>query len=197
MSTIEPRTFPLKDGEAVLIRTATPDDAARTLAILTAAVAEGAYTLAEPGERPTSEEEERRAIEEHVARDGDLFLVAEAEGEVVGWVAFESDRLRRTRHRGEFSMFIDARWRGRGVGTALLEALLAWAAAHPVLEKVALAVFSTNDRAQALYRKLGFVEEGHCPSDMKLADGTYIDSVLMYRFVKEPAAEAATRRPSG
>ena len=66
----------------------------------------------------------------------------------------------------------------------LLETLLEWAEKNPIIEKVTLAVFSTNTRAQNLYRKSGFTEEGRCPKDMKLNDGTYIDSVLMYKFVK-------------
>jgi hypothetical protein len=41
----------------------------------------------------------------------------------------------------------------------MIEALLDWAAAHPVLEKVELGVFATNERARALYRRIGFVEE--------------------------------------
>ena len=66
-----------------------------------------------------------------------------------------------------------------------MERLMEWAVANPIIEKVTLAVFSTNTRAQALYSKFGFQEEGRCPRDMKLPTGEYIDSVLMYRFVDD------------
>ena len=75
-------------------------------------------------------------------------------------------------------------WRGRGVGAALLEALLEWAAASPIIERVCLEVFATNDRAIRLYEKLGFVEEGRRQRDIKLGPGRYVDTVAMYRFVK-------------
>jgi RimJ/RimL family protein N-acetyltransferase len=84
-----------------------------------------------------------------------------------------------------FSVWVREEWRGRGVGTALLQVLIDWATESPLIEKVTLAVFSTNHRAIGLYRKLGFEVEGMCPRDMKLADGNYMDSVLMYRFVDQ------------
>jgi RimJ/RimL family protein N-acetyltransferase len=45
-------------------------------------------------------------------------------------------------------------------------------------------VFANNERAIALYNKSGFEIEGNCPKDMKMEDGTYIDSILMYKIVK-------------
>ncbi len=45
--------------------------------------------------------------------------------------------------------------------------LLAWATADPLIEKVCLEVFTTNIGAIRLYRKLGFVEEGLRPKDIK------------------------------
>ena len=105
MATIERRQLALKTGGTLTVRTAVPGDGAPARAVLAAAVAEGEYTLAEPGERATTAEEEAYAIEDQARRPGDLYLVAEAAGRVVGWLAFEAGRLRRTRHRGEFSMF--------------------------------------------------------------------------------------------
>jgi L-amino acid N-acyltransferase YncA len=180
---VEPHGHVLRGGDAVVVRSATPADAPQVVDLFHAVVQEGPYTLAEPGDPPLSVDEEGAAIRAHAADAADLYLVAEADGVTVGWLAFERGRLRRTAHRGEFSLFVHADWRDRGVGTALLCTLLTWAAAHPTLEKVALAVFATNTRAIALYERLGFVAEGRCPRDMKLADGTYIDSILMYRFV--------------
>lgn len=182
MATIEPRRCALKDGRRVTIRSAVRDDAERILAILDAAVAEGGSTLTEPGERTTTAADEGSVIAEHAQAPGKLYLVMEADGEVAGWISFENGRYRRTAHRGELSIFIDPAWRERGLGACLLGEVLAWTTQSPLIEKVALAVFSTNERAIALYRKLGFIEEGRCPGDMKLADGSYIDSVLMYRL---------------
>jgi RimJ/RimL family protein N-acetyltransferase len=70
-----------------------------------------------------------------------------------------------------------------GIGTALLQTLIDWAEANPLIEKIGMAVFANNERAIRLYRKLGFVEEGRRPREMKLGPGWYVDDVLMYRFV--------------
>lgn len=45
--------------------------------------------------------------------------------------------------------------RGRGLGRAVMEAAVAWAAAHGA-PAVGLNVFGHNDRARALYDRLGF-----------------------------------------
>ena len=49
---------------------------------------------------------------------------------------------------------------GRGIGTALLEDLFGWAQRDSRVKKVELRVRATNQRALALYRKFGFLEEG-------------------------------------
>src|SRR5919199_151506 len=56
-------------------------------------------------------------------------------------------------------MAVERAWRGRGVGSALMEAALRWAESNRV-EKVSLEVYPTNEAAVALYRKFGFAEEG-------------------------------------
>ena len=66
----------------------------------------------------------------------------------------------------------------------MLQALIDWAEASPLIEKVGLSVFVTNVDAIRLYRRLGFVEEGRQPREMRLGDGEYVDNVLMYRFTR-------------
>jgi RimJ/RimL family protein N-acetyltransferase len=184
MGTIEPQTYILRDGTSLLVRAARAEDAARLAEMKNAIIAEDAYTLAGPGEHTATAERLERTIAEHADEPGYLYLVAEAGGQVVGELTFSNGHLRKTAHAGQLSVYLGRDWRERGVGSILLRRLLEWAAAHPTIEKVGLAVFSDNSRALAAYRKAGFVEEGRCPRDMKLASGEYVDSVLMYQFVK-------------
>lgn len=67
----------------------------------------------------------------------------------------------------------------------MLGSLVRWAEEDPIVEKLALAVFATNLPAFALYRKNGFVEEGRRIKEVKLADGRYVDDILMYKLVKD------------
>lgn len=184
MSTMRARELGLKTGETVLIRTASPQDAFGLLEIRRSVVEEGQYTLTEPDEFTTTEDDVREAIEEHLEKPGYLYLVAGLGRRVVGLLRFSNGRHRRTAHAGTLMLLVQAGYRGKGIGSALLHSLIDWAAENPLIEKLTLAVFSTNHRAIAVYDKLGFREEGRCPRDMKLANGTYIDSVLMYRFVR-------------
>ena len=74
--------------------------------------------------------------------------------------------------------------KGQGYGRACVRLLKQMAFRDLRAHRFWLDVKLLNTRAQALYASEGFVEEGRCPRDMKLANGEYIDSVLMYQFVK-------------
>lgn len=184
MAIIEPKTVTTRTGEHLTIRTAQPEDAAALLAYIRP-VAEGtAFFVLEPDEFPATEEKERQWVQEHLDSPGKILLLAEVTGTIIANVSFENGGSRRVAHRGSLGIAVVKEWRGRGVGAALLEALLEWAAASPIIERVCLEVFATNDRAIRLYEKLGFVEEGRRQRDIKLGPGRYVDTVAMYRFVK-------------
>ena len=183
MGTITPKEVRLRTGIIVVVRNPTVDDAHGFVEIMRAVAREGEYTLAEADEVDWTDQLKRQDILASLTNPGYLDLVAEAGGKVVGFLEFENGHRRRTRHSGMLSIFIRKGWREQGIGTSLLSTLLDWATVNPLIEKVTLAVFSTNVRAFSLYQKLGFRVEGRCPRDMKVGD-QYIDSILMYKFVK-------------
>src|SRR5829696_3050468 len=168
MSMFETQTHTLKTGELLLVRSGRIEDAAQLVDMKSAILAEDIYTLTSPGEFTPSAERERQTIGECAEQSGYLYLVAEVAGRVVGQLEFENGRWRKTAHAGMLSVYVAHDWRERGIGTILLRSLLGWAAAHPLIEKVTLAVFSSNTRAIAAYKKCGFEEEGRCARDMKL-----------------------------
>lgn len=110
-------------------------------------------------------------------------LVAEWDGAVVGTIAFSSPNRKRISHTGSITMMIQKAYRNRGLGKLLLQELLAWAKQDPHIEKVSLGVFSTNHRAIALYKSMGFEEEGRKVKEFKRSDDEYIDDILMCKFV--------------
>lgn len=103
---------------------------------------------------------------------------------MIGWIAFvkEIDR-KRTSHAGTIGVFVSKEYRGQGAGKMLLAALLEWARKNPAIEKVSLSVFSTNERAISLYKKMGFLEEGRKIKEFKISENEYWDDVFMYKFV--------------
>jgi L-amino acid N-acyltransferase YncA len=85
-----------------------------------------------------------------------LRLVAESDGEVVGWTALSPYSSRRC-YRGvaEESVYVGAAARGRGVGRALLGALIARAEADGIWTLLA-GVFPENEASLALHTSSGF-----------------------------------------
>ena len=159
-------------------------DAKSLIEINLSVIDEKLFMLREPGEAIYTIDGEIRNIENLLKLEGTLYLVAEVNKKVVGYLDFKNGGFRRTKHSGTLSIFILKEWRHFGIGRLLMERLIEWAENNTLIEKLTLAVFSTNERAIELYKKLGFIEEGRCPKDMKIKDGAYIDSILMYKFVK-------------
>ncbi|MGD0746580.1 MAG: GNAT family N-acetyltransferase [Acidimicrobiales bacterium] len=80
----------------------------------------------------------------------------------------------------DIGMLLIDGWRGRGLGTALLDAAIAWASGAGA-HKMALEVWPHNDAGIALYRRAGFVEEGRKRRHYRRRNGEIWDSVLMGR----------------
>jgi len=136
------------------------------LAELYAAVAEERLWI---GGEPPVDVEARAAS---WSLDGDF--VAEVDGEIVGGL-----HVHASRHGfGEIGMMVARAWRGRGVGSALMEAAIAWAREQG-LHKLSLDVFPHNEAAIALYEKFGFLEEGRRVKQYRRADGELWDGVEM------------------
>jgi ribosomal protein S18 acetylase RimI-like enzyme len=76
-------------------------------------------------------------------------------------------------------MGVHKEFRGLGVGSLLLAALVEWAKSNQRIKKVNLSVHQTNDRAIATYKKIGFQVEGLRTKDLKYPNDVYIDTVLM------------------
>ena len=70
---------------------------------------------------------------------------------------------------------------GRGVGRALMTSLLDLADRWIGLVRVDLEANADNERAIAMYRQFGFVEEGR-QQKAYFSDGAYTDAVLMARL---------------
>jgi RimJ/RimL family protein N-acetyltransferase len=114
-------------------------------------------------------------------RDADprteLYLVAEVEGAVVGGADFRRGRQSKNAHVAELGVSVLRAYRRLGLGEGLLRAGLEWARAEGI-RKVRLGVFATNASAIALYRKLGFVEEG-CLKGEVILNGQPVDELLL------------------
>ena len=185
MGQIKPKEYELRTGEKLIVRTTVPDDAKALLEYADIIFTEDLYNITTREEFDKGVEEEREWIQEHYDKPAHLTLTAEVNGPLVGFLGFENGSRKRLTHQGILHMSVHPQFRNKGVGAALLKSLLDWAKENPVIEKIALEVFAANQPAIGLYKKLGFLEEGRRVRHVKIADGKYIDVILMYRFVKD------------
>lgn len=106
-----------------------------------------------------------------------VMLVAEVDGEIVG-----GSSLQWIGHCGTgllgLGMWLDAPYRGRGLGTALLTESITWAKDNGA-HKITLEVWPHNDAALALYRRFGFEQEGYLRRHWRRRNGELWDSIVM------------------
>lgn len=107
-------------------------------------------------------------------------IYALEEGEVVGWCDIDYTDLEGLRHTGKLGLGVIKSHRGRGIGKKLLQ-LAIEDAFEKGRTRIQLDVFASNTSARALYRKLGFVEEGRLKKARYL-DGVYDDFIMMALF---------------
>lgn len=112
-----------------------------------------------------------------------LFVVAEQDGTLVGHAILDPLKLAVTAHVVVLTIAVHAGYQGRGVGRKLMEHLISWARANPKVDKFELQVRSSNERAIALYKSLGFKEEGRKTRRLKYGPGSYLDDIYMALWV--------------
>ena len=162
MPTIEVRAREPRDAEALTAIAACPGVIAGTLHL------------------PFRSVEVRR---ERLARQDPLVhgLVAELDGQVVGWLTLHAEDNPRRRHAGVIGMGVHDDYQGQGVGSALLAAALDLADNWLGLERLELTVFVDNAPAIALYKKFGFQVEGTARR-FAWRNGAYADAYRMARL---------------
>lgn len=171
--------FVTKDGQTVWLRPAIEGDAAQLIQAVDSIAREEIYFIRS---RFEMDEDQERAFIARAKERGDLILVALVDDQLLGWVTLFRARAEFLRHTAELGMGVVQDYRDVGIGTALMDYTLQWAAEHGI-EKINLGVRTSNERARALYHKFGFVPEGYRVREIKDRQGHYDDNVNMAYFV--------------
>ena len=161
------KTITLKDGRQCCLRNGAESDGAALLEIFRLTHLQTDYLLSCPDETDATVEREAQYLKDKTASDGEIEILAEIEGKVVGTAGIERvGEKYKVKHRAEFGISVDKSYWGLGIGRALMNACIECAkrAGYAQLE---LAVVADNARAIALYESAGFVEYGRNPKGFR------------------------------
>jgi len=127
------------------------------------------------------------------SQQDDYLLVAEVDGRVIGNAGLHAtSRSPRRRHAGSIGMSVIDQFQGKGVGSALMTAILDIADNWLNYRRLELTVYTDNERAIELYRKFGFEMEGTL-REYSYRNGEYVDAYTMARL-RGPTDSTKTRR---
>ena len=158
---------------------ATVSDAAAIVAHQKTIFAQEAHLISTPEEYHGSVWQQRSWIQHKIKNPLTCCLLVKAGPALVGMLYNWSDPRARVRHVTSFTMTVDANHRRRGIGRLLLGSFMGYVQNHKILEKIELHVHSDNAPALALYKDMGFVQEGVRKHAIKYEDGRIIDDILM------------------
>ncbi len=162
------------------LRDATTDDVPAIHAIYAHHVQHGRASFEEVA--PTVDEMRHRFGE--VLKKGLPYIVAERDGEILGYAYASSYRARSAyRYAIYDSIYIDHRHTGEGLGRALLAELITRCETGPWRQMVAVVALTASGEGAgsvAVHERLGFRTVGRLES-VGLKHGQWIDTLLMQR----------------
>ncbi len=172
----------------MIVRAAGVDDLPAITALYAREVAEGVATYETQAPDATTMAERWRAI----TAQGYPYLVAELDGRLAGYAYASSYRTRAGyRWTVEDTVYVDAGCTGRGVGRALLEALIRACEALGYRQMIAVVGDRHNAASIALHKRHGFHIVGTFEG-IGWKHGRWLDGVQMQRALGDGAASEPT-----
>lgn len=169
----------LKNGREALLRNGEYADGEAVFVNFNEIHAETDYLLSYPDENSFDAQQEAEFLKEKTESPNEIEIVAVVDGVVAGTAGIEAVGSKcKLKHRAELGIAILKEYWGLGLGKALMEACIECAkeAGYTQLELNAVA---ENERAVALYKKMGFVEYGRNPRGFNSRVSGYQEVVYM------------------
>lgn len=163
----------LKNGKTASLSWFGRDDIDEVVEVLNGVIQEHRYLL-------MNQDVDKSSTEKYLDSgnsNGLRYLVARVDGKVAGGATL-TPLSNKEAHVAKFGIFLHKNYRDNGLGTILITELTD-VARKSGFEIVQLSAFSTNKRAMHVYKKCGFKKCGKLTHDIKYADGTYADRIMM------------------
>lgn len=175
-------SYILKSGLEINIRIAEETDAGEIVSLFNVMGGESDNLTFGYNDYYLNENQQRLFIKAMRQRHNSLFIVAEIESKIIGYLSFTTMQRGKLVHRGDMGIALLKDYWGFGIGSLLIEYLITWAELSGTISKIELQVRADNKRAIDLYTKWGFVTEGRITRGMKIED-KYYDLYYMGRCI--------------
>ena len=176
------------EGDKVLIRVLSPDDLEAFWALRLQGLQE--CPVAFGGSYDEEKELPLEEVARHFGHEGiRLFGAFTGDGQLVGIAVLDRapPQYKRVQHKAEiWGMYVAPRFRGQGIGRALLEAALSHARGLAGLRRINISVMTSNQVAKSLYESCGFERYGVEPEVVRI-DGDYYDAAHMTLCLEQEA----------
>lgn len=129
------------------------------------------------------EEVWRKRLQDSLDVNGQFLVFAEDHGELVGLMgAFREENVKVCHTATVVSVYVDPLYRGQGISSLLMEALLGMISRDTKIIRLELMVVTTQEAAIALYKKSGFEMIGMVHKEVYV-DGVYYDEYIMEKML--------------
>lgn len=181
----EAKQIILKDGRTATLKSPCVEDAEKLLNYIRKSCGETDFLPRYPEEWDSMTiEQEEDWVKRCRSSPDTLSITCYVNGEVVGKSEISFRRGIKTSHRATIAIAVLKEYWNLGIGSAMLEELVA-AAQNRGTEIMELAYVEGNDRARHLYEKFGFRVVSQQPNAFKLKDGTYLSELYMQKYLCE------------
>ncbi len=176
-----PKTYTAKNGEKIIVRTATERDAAALVALKKGYIKNTTTIPLYEYEYKNTTEQEAELITKYNAEANSILLIAECDGELIGNIDITGNQRQKLQHTAMLGMGITYTWQNTGVGSCLIDSALK-AIAQTVVSIVWLEVYASNIGGLKLYEKFGFEQCGVIKNFFN--EATSIDKITMVKYIK-------------
>lgn len=168
----------LKNRQEVILREAKKENAQAMIDFYNLVGGETDFLSFGKNEFKMALKDYEKLIESTEAENNSIILVATIDDKIVSIASITSNQKARYKHVGTFGIVISEQFCGLGLGRKIMDYLIEWANSNGITKKISLVTREDNDRAIALYKKVGFEEEGILKKENYI-NGVYYNTVMM------------------
>ena len=171
----------LKNGKIAIFRNPTEADSHEMVEYLRVTAGETDFLIGYPEERTLTDEQEALFLKRSNESDKDLMIVCEIDGKIAGNCSIMFNSRIKTRHRASVGIALLKEFWGLGIGTLMFEELIRIAQERDGIIQLELEFVEGNERAKALYEKMGFRVVSFKPNAIRLKDGALLKEFYMVK----------------